>query len=86
MFFQNISKKKKISRLYLSKRFFILTLILYLTYFGSKMQFLIFYSVFLELKHKILSKLKFPFLMVFGSLFQNVELKLQKNKMPKSCF
>ena len=48
----NISKTKKILRLSLSKRFFILTLILYLTYFGWKMEFLSFNIVFFLTKHK----------------------------------
>ena len=37
----NISKRKKIRRLFISKRFFILTFILYFTYFRYKMEFLI---------------------------------------------
>ena len=45
-FFPNISIKKNDRRLYLSKRFCILTLISYLTYFGQKIEFLIFNSVF----------------------------------------
>ena len=54
----NISIRKRIRKLLLSKRFFILMLILCHTYIGLKIEFLIFNSVFLKPKHKtyILSK------------------------------
>ena len=53
-----MSKRKKIRRLFLRERFFILMLILYLTYFGWKMEFLIFNNVFLKPKLKIYILLK----------------------------
>ena len=51
----NNSKRKKIRRLFLNKRFFILTLILYHTYFGSKIEFFVVQSVFFFLNIKYAS-------------------------------